>query len=292
MNPAPPVTRILTRPPRSRADLYLAVIPEDQAVRLRHPGGGGHLDIVPDEGRLDAAHPADRRPGQDNGILDLAVGDRASGRDRGERADVGAGHLGIGADDGGPDDPRPADPGSGVHHHTTDEFARRVHLAGHRPFGALQDGPVDLQHVRDIAGVLPVARDDRGVDLATAAHQPLNRLGDLQLSPPRRFQMRYRLVYRRREQVDADQRQVALRLPRLLLQADELAGAVEFRDPELPWVRHLGQHDMGIRPRRPELLYERGNAAHDEVVTQVHHEVILAEELAGLQHRMRQPERG
>src|SRR6266704_6011899 len=105
MNPAPPVTRILTQPPRLRADLYLAVVPEHQAVRLAHPGGGGHLDIVPDEGRLDAANSADRRSGQNDGVLDLAIGDHATGRDRGERADVGATHLGTGADDGRPDDP-------------------------------------------------------------------------------------------------------------------------------------------------------------------------------------------
>jgi hypothetical protein len=99
-------------------------------------------------------------------------------------------------------------------------------------------------------------------------------------------------VYHRREQVDADQRQVALRLPRLLLQADELARAVKLGDPELPRVRHLGQHDMGVRPGFPELLHQRADAAHDEVVTQVHHEVVVAEELPGLQDRVGQPERG
>jgi len=99
-------------------------------------------------------------------------------------------------------------------------------------------------------------------------------------------------VYRWREHIHPDERQVALRLLRLLLQADDLARPVELGDPELPRVGHLGQHDVGIRPGRPELLHQRGDAAHDEVVTQVHHEVVVAEELPSLQDRVRQPSRG
>src|ERR1700678_176962 len=125
MNPAPPVTRILTQPPCLRADLYLAVIPEHQAVRLAHPGGGGDLDMMSDEGRLDAAHPPDRGPGQDDGVLDLAIGDHAAWADRGERADVRVGHLGTGADDGRAHDPRSADPGAGVDDPPADQLARR-----------------------------------------------------------------------------------------------------------------------------------------------------------------------
>src|SRR5271166_3852685 len=165
-------------------------------------------------------------------------------------------------------------------------------LAGHGRLGALQHDPVDLQHVRDIAGVLPVTRDDRGADLAAVRYQPLDRLGDLQLSALRRRQGRHRLVDRGREQVHPDQRQIALGLLRLLLQADELARAVELGDPELPRVRYRGEHDVGIGPGGTELLHQRGDAAHDEVVTQVHHEVIVAEELPGHQDRVRQAERG
>src|SRR4051794_7627288 len=105
MNPAPPVTRILTPPPGSRADLYLAVIAQHHPVRLAHGGGGGQLDMVADQRRLDAADPADGRPLQDDGVLDLAVSNHAAWRDRGERADIGAGHLGAGADDRRAHDP-------------------------------------------------------------------------------------------------------------------------------------------------------------------------------------------
>jgi hypothetical protein len=38
------------------------VIAEHQPVRLAHPGRGGHLDVVADQGRLDPADPADRGP--------------------------------------------------------------------------------------------------------------------------------------------------------------------------------------------------------------------------------------
>ena len=64
MNPAPPVTRILTRylPPSLGANLPLAVIPENQAVRLTSPGRGRHLDIVADQGCFDPADTPDRGP--------------------------------------------------------------------------------------------------------------------------------------------------------------------------------------------------------------------------------------
>ena len=42
----------------------------------------------------------------------------------------------------------------------------------------------------------------------------------------------------------------------------------------------------------PELLHQRGDAADDEVVAQVHDEVVVAEELPAHQDRMRQPQRG
>jgi len=40
-----------------------------------------------------------------------------------------------------------------------------------------------------------------------------------------------------------------------------------------------------------ELLDEAGDAAHDEVVAEVHDEVVVAEELARDEHRVRQAER-
>ena len=86
------------------------------------------------------------------------------------------------------------------------------------------------------------------VTLRPVLDQPLDGLSDLQLSPLRRHQPGYRLVYRRGEQVHPDQRQVALRPLRLLLQADNLARVIQFGHTELARIRHLRQHDVRVRP--------------------------------------------
>src|SRR5450755_3548699 len=99
MNPAPPVTRILTRPlPGLGADLHLAMVPENQAVRLADPGRRCHLDVVTDQRRFDPADTTDGGSPEHDRVLDLAVGDNAARRHRGERADVGAGHDGPSPD--------------------------------------------------------------------------------------------------------------------------------------------------------------------------------------------------
>ena len=102
----------------------------------------------------------------------------------------------------------------------------------------------------------------------------------------------HRLVDGGGEDVDADQREIALGLLGLLLQADHLARGVQLGDAELPRIRHAGQHDLGVRPAGPELLDQGGDPADDEVVPQVHDEVVVAEEVAGDQDRVGQPAAG
>ena len=97
----------------------------------------------------------------------------------------------------------------------------------------------------------------------------------------------------RGEEVDTDEGEVALGLLRLFFQALDPAGAfVEFGDAERPRVGDLGQHDLGGGPGRRELLDQVGDPADDEVVAEVHHEVVVAEELPGDQDRVREAERG
>ena len=97
----------------------------------------------------------------------------------------------------------------------------------------------------------------------------------------------HRLVDRWGEHVHADKGQVALRLLRLLFQPDHAPGLVQLRDTELTRIRHLGQHDLRVRPRGPEGLGELPDAADDEVVSQVHHENVVAEEIPGHQDGVR-----
>ena len=80
-----------------------------------------------------------------------------------------------------------------------------------------------------------------------------------------------RLEHRRREHVDADQREVALRLLRLLDQPDDPA-VVELGDAEHLRIGHARQQDLRGRLLAHELLDERGDALVQQVVAEVHHE--------------------
>ncbi len=86
---------------------------------------------------------------QDDGELDLAVGDAAVVGDGGERADVGAGDHAAGADDGRAHDARAAHPGALVDLHPPDDLTGVVDVALDVRLSVLQDGAVDLQHVAD-----------------------------------------------------------------------------------------------------------------------------------------------
>ena len=66
---------------------------------------------------------------------------------------------------------------------------------------------------------------------------------------------------------------------------------VQFGDTELARIGHLREHDLRIRPHRAELLHQRGDTADDEVVTEVHHEVVVAKEFPGHEDGMGQAER-
>ncbi len=83
------------------------------------------------------------------------------------------------------------------------------------------------------------------------------------------------------EHVDADQRQVALRLLGLLDQAPDLAFVGQLGDAELLGVRHLGEQDLGVAAQGAELVHQAGDAAGDQVVAQVHDERRAGQELLG-----------
>src|SRR5258706_7794635 len=94
-----------------------------------------------------------------------------------------------------------------------------------------------------------------------------------------------------RENIDANQREIAPGLSGLLFQPDHLAGLVKLGDTELARVRHLGQHDLSVRTADPDLLDQRADPADDEVIPQIHDEIVITEILACDQDRMSQPAR-
>ena len=126
--------------------------------------------------------------------------------------------------------------------------------------------------------------------------QPLDGVGDLQLAARRRLDRPHRLVDRRVEQVDADEGEVRRRVGRLLDERDDVAVGVERGDAEAVRVGHLLEQDLGRRrvgrrPGRLEGADERGEVLLEQVVAEVHHEVVVAEEVAGDQHAVGQAER-
>ena len=56
-------------------------------------------------------------------------------------------------------------------------------------------------------------------------------------------------------------------------------------------MRDRRQQNLRRRPRRGELLDERNDPLRQQVVAQVHHERLTADEILGDQHRMRQAAR-
>ena len=78
---------------------------------------------------------------------------------------------------------------------------------------------------------------------------------------------------------------------------DDVAGGVEGGDAEAVRVGHLLEQDLrdrrlGRRPGRLEGVHERGEVLLEQVVAEVHDEVVVAEEVAGDQHAVGQAERG
>ena len=70
--------------------------------------------------------------------------------------------------------------------------------------------------------------------------EPVDRLGDLQLPSPGRFQLPHGFVHCRREEVDADEREVAFGLLWLFFQPDDFTGVIQLGDTELARIRVFG----------------------------------------------------
>ena len=134
--------------------------------------------------------------------------------------------------------------------------------------------------------------------------EPLDRVGDLELVARRRRDRAHRLVDQRREQVDADEREVGRRVGRLLDEAHDVAVHVELGDAEVARVLHVREQDLrgGRRPASSPSSGGRSRASRkrstnvaqvvlEHVVAEVHDEVVVAEEVAGDEHAVREAAR-
>ena len=111
----------------------------------------------------------------------------------------------------GPAHRRPLEPRAALDRHAALD-ARVDQLAVEALLDVVEDQAVGLEHVLHLAGVLPPAAHDVRVDPQPGVDQMLDRVGDLELAAPRRLDRARRVEDRLREHVDADEREVGLRL--------------------------------------------------------------------------------
>ncbi len=264
------------------------------------------VGVTTDERVDEARHARDAGTFEHHGVLDLGIGDLATRRHRCERSDVAVRERRAGADDGG-----------------------SAHVAVDELGAGLDDDPaVDLdwpRRVRRRCG-LRAPRAPGGCDsssgsfLPVSSHQPSSRswrtrwpcsmshwMASVISSSPRvgRLDAGDRFVDELREEVDADEREVRRRIGRLLDETDDVAVLVDGGDAEAVRVGHRAQQDLRRRRRRAavelelvgdaSVLVEAGDEVDEallqHVVAEVHHEVVVAEEVAGDEHAVGQAER-
>ena len=126
---------------------------------------------------------------------------------------------------------------------------------------------------------------------AAAVDEPLDRVGDLQLAARGGLDRLGGGVDDRREHVDADEREVGLRLRRLLDEALDGAVAAELRDAVVLGVGDRREEDHRVRAAGAELRGQLLDAALEEVVAEVHDERVRAEERLGGEDGVGEPER-
>ncbi len=131
------------------------------------------------------------------------------------------------------------------------------------------------------------------LDPPTAVHEVLDRVGYLELAARGGPYRARRVVDRGREHVDADEREVARRLCGLLREPQHprgLAGrgARQLRNAVVLRIGDRCEQDERLRLVLAKRFDELDYPALEEVVAEVHHERILAEERLRGEHRVRE----
>ena len=143
--------------------------------------------------------------------IDAALADRRVG------ADVGVDEPGARADDRGAAHAASARARAPASITTRPSTVRVGQLAVDAALDRVEHQPVGLEHVLEAAGVLPPALHDVRLDAAALVDEVLDRVGDLELAARRGLDRARGVVDAGGEHVDADEREVGLRLGRLLL---------------------------------------------------------------------------
>src|SRR2546422_2510249 len=172
-------------------------------------------------------------PDHDRG-LDVRPDDARVIADRGVGPDVcsGADYAVLPDRDGPADHASLPDCGALLDPHPPDDLGPLLDGPLGPGLDALEDEVVRLEDVLWAARVLPPAVHEERLHRAAPLPEVVDRLRDLQLVPPRRLQTVDDGEDRGPQEVNPDERQVALRRLRLLDQAHDVALRVEFRDAE------------------------------------------------------------
>src|ERR671914_1178683 len=163
-------------------DLNVRVVTDDETICLRQGRALAYAHIAPDQAGLDAVvQVADPRAGQHDRMLELGPLDVHVVADRRVRADVGVADLRPAADDRGAAHGRALEPRPRLDHHAALD-PRVDQLALDPLLQVVEDQPVGLEHVLDLAGVLPPSVHDVRVHAQPAVDERLDGVGDLELA--------------------------------------------------------------------------------------------------------------
>ena len=121
---------------------------------------------------------------------------------------------------------------------------------------------------------------DVGIDLIIVLHQPLNGVGDLQFASPGGRDIVRRLVDVMVEHVNADERQVRGWLLWLFDQPHDAPILVQFGHSVSLWMCYPREDDLAVPVALSELFDEPRDASLDDIVTQEHHETLVAQEIS------------
>ncbi len=240
----------------------------------------------------------DPTAGEHQGVVELRVTDLTLLRDRCVRPDIAVHDARVASDDRRAADPRTDDLCTGFDHHPSLDRRCRVDRAVDTRVESLEDQAVALQQRVLLTGVEPPPAQHLVPNDVATSDQPLNRIGDLELAARRGSDGPNRFVNAAIEEIHADQCKIRWRMTRLLDEPHYLPGVVHLRHAKLARVVDVREQDL--RDRRvcsgsPARLFESfdefGESLLEHVVTEVHDEFVVAEEVARDQHTMRQPER-
>ena len=167
-----------------------------------------------------------------------------------------------------------------------------------RGLEGLEDVAVALEQWILLAGVDPPALEDFVRDPVTVVEEPLDRVGDLELAPRRRLDRRAPrrgCCGRRGTRRQARGLTAAARASRRAARRHRSRSPRRHRTVGGPRPSPAGS---GLRRGRPlasrgrsRTVDELDKALLEHVVAEVHHEVVVAEEVAGDQNAVGEPER-